>query len=497
MKLPAIDIAVLVCYLTAVVAFGAWFARRTRHTEAYMAADRSLPGWAVGFSIFGSYISSISFLANPGKSYAGNWNAFAFTMATPIAAAIAVNYFVPVYRRLGHVSAYEHLEQRFGAWARTYAVTCYLLTQMARTGTVIYLLGLAVSPLLGWDVWLIIVLTGGLMTGYILLGGMEAVVWTGVLQGVVLMLGPVVCIHALLTGMPGGPGQIFTLAAQEDKFSLGSFGAALDERTFWVVFVYGLVINLQNFGVDQGYVQRYITAKTDRQARASVWLGAGLYVPVAAMFFFIGTALFAWYARQPELLPLELRGSEAADKVFPHFIVHALPAGLSGLVIAGIFAAAMDPSLNSMATLTLCDLYKRYVRPAAGERESMRVLRLATLFWGAASVGVALLMIRVKNALDIWWDMAGVFGGGILGLFLLGLTPWRIGSAAAAAGVVVGVPLIAWIGLSSRLPAAWKCPLDSFLSIVVGTAAILIVGTLAGVLRPARAPVKSAGDIRT
>src|SRR5688572_21076080 len=164
------DIAILVVYLLGVTGFGCWFYRRNRGSERYMSAGRAMPGWAVGLSIFGSYISSISFLANPGKSIAGNWNFFVFSLATPIAAIIAVKYFVPFYRHAGQVSAYEHLESRFGPWARSYAVLCYLLTQMARTGTIIYLLTLAVAPLLpwfdgwGWKLETIIVVTGALMT---------------------------------------------------------------------------------------------------------------------------------------------------------------------------------------------------------------------------------------------------------------------------------------------------------------------------------------------
>ena len=185
--LPALDVTVIVAYLAAVVGIGLWLGRKKTTTDDYMAAGRSLPGWAVGLSMFGSYVSSISFLANPGKAYAANWNPFVFSLATPIAAAIAVRWFVPFYRRTGEISAYEHLEHRFGPWARTYAVVCFLLSQMARTGTVIYLLALAVSPLTGWHVETTILVTGVLMTVYTLSGGIKAVVWTGVLQSAVLV----------------------------------------------------------------------------------------------------------------------------------------------------------------------------------------------------------------------------------------------------------------------------------------------------------------------
>jgi len=454
-KLPGIDIAILLAYLAGIVGFGCWFVRKSRSTNEFMAAGRSLPGWAVGLSIFGTYVSSISFLANPGKSFGGNWNPFVFGLSLPIAAFIAGRFFVPLYRRSGEVSAYNHLERRFGPWARTYAVVCYLLSQLARMGTIMYLVALALEPLTGWPVLAIIAVTGVLVTVYTLIGGIEAVIWTDVMQSLVLTTGAILCVLLLLFGMPEGPAQVFRIAAQGNKFSLGSFGVSLTQPTFWVVLTYGLVMNLQNFGIDQSFVQRYITAKSDQAAVRSVWLGALLYLPISALLFFIGTALFAFYTAQPELLPATLNPLETPDEVFPHFIVSELPAGVTGLLIAAVFAAAMssvDSSLNCSATLFLQDIYKRYIRRKAdvGERESMWVLYLTTLVWGAAGTMTAMAMIHVKSALDAWWQLAGIFSGGMLGLFLLGLIAHRAKNAAAATGVVIGVLIILWMSLSAR-----------------------------------------------
>jgi solute:Na+ symporter, SSS family len=476
-QLSYIDVAVLVAYLAAVVGFGAWFARRQGDADDYMSAHSSLPGWAVGLSMFGSYVSSISFLANPGKSFAGNWNAFVFSLATPIAAVAAVRWFVPFFRRSGEVSAYEHLEHRFGPWARTYAVVCFLLVQMTRMGTVVYLLGLAVAPLTGWPVWTIVVATGGLMTAYTMAGGIKAVVWLGVLQSAVLVAGTATCLFAVVAKTPGGLGEIVELGDVYDKFSLGSFGPSLAAPTFWVILAYGLTINLGNFAVDQSYVQRYITARSDRDAARSVWITAVLYVPTSAIFFFIGTALFAFYRERPEVA-----AGLKPDQVFPHFIATELPTGIAGLVVAAIFAASMDSNLNSMATLTLCDVYKRYWRPAAGERESLRVLQLSTLAWGLAGTGVALAMTRVGQALDAWWILSGIFSGGVLGLFLLGLLT-RAGNEAAAIATAIGVIVIGWLTLPTlpdvTMPEALRAPLDANLTVVVGTLTIFLVGMIA------------------
>jgi SSS family solute:Na+ symporter len=485
--LSSVDLAVLVGYLAAVLGIGFWFARTSRDTDAYTAADRSLPGWAIGLSLFGTYISSLSFLANPGKAYADNWNAFVFSLVTPVAAAVAVRWFVPFYRRSGHVSAYEHLERRFGAWARTYAVACFLLTQVARTGIIVYLLAIAVSPLTGWRISNTILIIGVLMTFYTMAGGIQAVVWVGVMQSIVLVTGPIVCLIAILSKTPGGLHEIVQTAGVHDKFGLGSFNVSFIESTFWVSLLYGLATHLNNYGVDQGFVQRYITARSDREAAKSVWISALLYVPVAGLFFFIGTSLFVFYHLQPQLLGSVTK----ADQVFPHFIATELPLGMSGLVVAAVFAASMDPSLNAMATLTLCDVYQRYFRPRASERESMFVLRAATLFWGALGTGMALAMISSgENALDAWWKFASIFSGGVLGLFLLGLISRRTGNPAAVTAVIVGVLVIGWISLPGvfgqlNVRSPWQTPMHVNMTMVVGTLTIFLVGIVISALRRA------------
>ncbi len=486
-----IDLVVLIAYLAGMVAMGLWLGRKNTSPDMFMRAGGAIPGWAVGVSIFGTYVSSISFLALPGKAFGGNWNPFVFSLAIPLAVLVAVKYFVPFYRRSGDVSAYHHLEARFGAWARTYAVICYLLTQLARMGTIMYLLALALAPLTGWSLVTLILVTGVVTIIYTLIGGIEAVIWADVVQSFVLIGGALACAALLLFGMPEGPEQVFRVAAENDKFSLGSFGASVAQPTFWVVMVYSIVMNLQNFGIDQSYVQRYATARNETEARRSVWLGALMYLPISALFLFIGTALFAYYTVQPQLLPAGLDPQAKPDVVFPHFINAGLPVGISGLVIAAIFAAAQSTlasSLNCSATLALCDLYRRYFRPQASERESMSVLRVATLVFGFAGTATALVMIRVKSALDAWWELAGIFSGGMLGLFLLGLIARRAQNAAAATGVAIGVLVIFWMSLSPRLSDDWawlRSPFHSFLVTVIGTLTILLVGTVVAWLRPA------------
>lgn len=489
MNLPWVDLLVLIIYLAGIVGIGLAFAHRSRSPEGFMAAGRAAPGWAVGLSIFGTYVSSISFLALPGKAFGSNWNAFVFSLSLPLTTWLAVRYFVPFYRKGNEISAYHHLEKRFGAWARTYAVICYLLTQLARMGTIMYLLALALAPLTGWRIETIILLTGLVVIVYTLIGGMEAVIWTDVVQSIIFIAGAVATVIVLLNGMPAGPGQTFTIAQDHGKFSLGSFGPSLTSETFWVVLIYGIFINLQNFGIDQSYVQRYLTARTDREAARSVWLGALLYLPVSAVFFFIGTALFAFYSARPGLLPAAVESKP--DAVFPHFIVTQLPAGLVGLVIASIFAAAqstISSCINCSATLFLCDIYRRYWRPGATDRESMRVLHLSTLVLGALGIAAALAMIQMRSALDQWWSLAAILSGGMLGLFLLGRISRRVAGRHAAVGVALGILVILWMTFSPKWDAPrLRSPFHPLLVIVVGSLTILGTGLL---LAAAESPAK-------
>ena len=476
------DLFVFAAYLLAVIALGLLLARRSGTARGFMIAGGVLPGWAVGLSMFGTFLSSNTFIGVPGLAFGGNWNAFAFSLSLPAAAFLAARWWVPFYRRGGAVSAYHHLEARFGRWARTYAVACYLLTQFARVGSILFGVALAMNALTGWPVAWIILGTGAVVTVYTLLGGIEAVIWTDVIQSVVLTVGALVVVGLLIVDVPDGFGGLVETANAAGKFSLGSFAFDFTTSTFWVVLIYGLFINFNNFGIDQSYVQRYHAADSDRAASRSVWLAAGLYLPVSAVFFFIGAGLFVVLDGQAEVAGM------VADRVFPHYISIRLPAGAAGLLIAALFASAMssiDTSLNSSATVFLSDLYRTCLRPEPGpdgaEAEDLRVLRRATVAVGALGTAAALLMIGARSLLDVWWTWSGVFAGGLLGLFALDRLAPRAGRAAAQSGVAVGVLVIVWMTASPRLEgglAMLRNPLHGYMTTVIGTLAIFGVGLL-------------------
>lgn len=483
MEITVLDYIIFFLFVGGVALFGcSFFFKSRKGASSFTAADGSLPAWVVGMSIFATFVSSISFLGLPGDAYKGNWNPFVFSLSIPIATWLAAKVFIPLYRGMNSVSAYHYLEMRFGYWARCYVAICYLLTQLARIGSILLLLALPISTMFGWDIQSIIVWTGIATLVYTLLGGISAVVWTDAIQGIILIVGAVACALILTFSMPEGPSQLFEIAAANGKFSLGSFGASLTEPTFWVVLIYGLFVNMQNYGIDQNYVQRYMTTKSTAEAVKSTIFGGLLYIPVSLVFVYIGTALFSYYTARPELLP----AGTAADKVFPYFIVHGLPTGITGLVIASLFSAGMSTvatSINSSATIILTDFVKRLSRGNMSERRNMWVLYTASLVVGALGIVVGLLMMKVDGVLDAWWKLASIFSGGMLGLFILGVVCRNVKRAHAVIAVVLGLLSIAYMSLSPLINEGspfyrLRCPLHTYLTIVVGTTVIFLVGFL-------------------
>ncbi len=481
MEITVLDYIVFAIFVGGVALFGCSFVFKSRKSSsAFTRAESSLPTWVVGMSIFATFVSSISFLGLPGDAYKGNWNPLVFSLSIPIATWFAAKIFIPLYRGVNSVSAYNYLETRFGYWARFYAASCYLLTQLARIGSILLLLALPINTMFGWDIQTIIIVTGLITLVYTLLGGIAAVVWTDAIQGIILIVGAIACALILTFSMPEGPSQLFEIASANDKFSLGSFGLALSEPTFWVVLIYGLFVNLQNYGIDQNYVQRYMTTKSTRDAVKSTLFGGLLYVPVALVFVYIGTALFSYYTARPDLLP----AGTASDQVFPYFIVHGLPTGMTGLVIASIFSAGMSTiatSINSSATIVLTDFVKRLSKTEVSNKGSMNVLYISSGVVGITGIYIGLLMMKVDGVLDAWWKLSSIFSGGMLGLLLLSLACRRPNKAASIAGVIVGLLVIAYMSLTPFINEGapfydFRSPFHTYLTIVFGTTAIFLVG---------------------
>jgi SSS family solute:Na+ symporter len=507
-NLPIIDILIIILYLGAMIAIGFYFSKRNKSSEQFTKASGKIPGWAIGMSIYATFLSSNTFLGNPGKAFGSNWNVFVFSISMPLAAWVATKYFVPFYRKTGEISAYTNLEKRFGSWARTYAVSCFLLTQFARMGTIFFGMALSLQALTGFSMQSIMIVMGLCIIIYTVLGGIEAVIWTEVVQGVIKTLGAILILYLVIRQIPGGAAKVMEIAKADHKFSLGSTSLDFTQPTFWVILLYGFFINLNNFGMDQNYIQRYHTAVSEKQAAKSVWLCVAMYVPVSLLFVIIGTSLYSYYQTQPELLdPIRIKlaterlGSLAtdsdikalassfqpadyADKVLPYFMVTKVPTGLLGLIVAAILSAAMSTissNMNASATVFTMDIYKKYFKPGIGDKQQLSSLHLATVIFGLIGLGAGLLMIGSKSLLDTWWKLSGIFAGGMLGLFLLGLISRRANNTAAITATIIGVLVILWMTFSDSISDQYsylKSSLNSNMIIVIGTLTIFLVGIL-------------------
>lgn len=507
-NLPIFDLAVIAIYLLGMVVVGFYFSRKNNSSDHFTKASGTIPGWAIGMSIYATFLSSNTFLGVPGKAFGDNWNAFVFSLSMPLAAWVASKYFVPFYRNTGEISAYTNLEKRFGAWARTYAVVCFLLTQLARMGSIFFGIALSLQALTGYSMSMIMIVMGICIIIYTVLGGIEAVIWTEVVQGVIKTLGAVLILYLVVDGMPGGVASVMEIGKANDKFSLGSFDFNFVESSFWVVLLYGFFINLNNFGMDQNYVQRYHTAPNSKEASKSLWLCVFLYVPASLLFFIIGSALFAFYSVNPEFtevlrqqvaverlpvgasaaqiseLAATLKPADYGDKVMPHFMVTKIPAGLVGLIVSAILSAAMSTissGMNASATVFSVDIYKRYFKQDINEKQTMFVLHTATVVFGLLGMGAGIAMIGVKSILDVWWQLSGIFAAGMLGLFLLGLISRQSKNHEAIIATIVGILVIIWMTFSPLLPAEYdylRNTLHYNMIIVVGTLTIFLVGVL-------------------
>jgi SSS family solute:Na+ symporter len=495
-NLGAFDVGILLAYCCVLIWMGVYYRRKCRTAEQFMVADRSIPAWAAGLAVMSAYTSSISYIATPGKAFDSNWHPIIFALCIPPVAWLVCRYAVPYYRKKRLISVYEFLEDRLGSWGRVYAALAFVLYMIGRVAVILYLASLLLSTFIPWNIALVIIVIGLITIVYTLLGGMEAVIWTDVMQSVIMIGGILFCAISLSLHVFSGPQPLIQTAIDNDKFSFGSLKLTLAsqkhllDRTIWVMIIYGVTENLRGLLADQNYVQKYCSVATEREAKRSIWIAMLIYIPLTAVFLYIGTTLFAFYSGGNELLSvpdlLNDQGEVVGDRVFPYFIATQVPAGLKGLIIAAIVAAAMstvDSALNCSATVLLLDFHKRYFDPGIGERSSVIFLRLATVVWGLLGTGAALLMIRARSILDVWWQISGIFGGALLGLFILSLLRFRLRLWQGLAAIGVSIAVISWATFARNLSQRWQwaqCDIDPIIVGAVGTAALMVVGLVLG-----------------
>ncbi|MEM9830518.1 MAG: sodium/solute symporter [Bacteroidota bacterium] len=433
-----LNYAVMGGFLILLVGMGIYFSKRESSTDDYFKAGGRIPWWAAGLSIFGTQLSAITFMALPAKTFATDWSYFMLNMTVVMVAPLIVYGFLPFYRRLNITTAYEYLEKRFNLTTRLAGSLMFIIFQLGRIGVVLFLPSIALSVVTGFDVRACILVMGGLSIFYTVLGGIEAVIWTDVIQVIVLLGGALACLALMSFQVEGGLEGMIAIAASEQKFNMLDFSFTISSPSFWVVVLGGLGANLISYGSDQTVVQRYLTTKSEKSAAQSIWTGALLTLPSTVLFFGIGTALFVFYRTYPDLM--NVVSLENADAIFPYYIVTQLPAGVAGILIAGVFAAAMsslDSSMNSIAAVVTHDGFRRF-NPGISDTAYLRVAKWTTALVGTIGTGFALLMAgwEIKSLWDQFNTFIGLFAGGLGGLFLLGMFTRKANGIGAVVGLL-------------------------------------------------------------
>lgn len=433
-ELGIINWVVIGLYFLSLVWIGYHFSKKQKNTEDYFKGGGRMPWWVVGLSIFGTGLSAITFMAIPAKSYASNWSYMMMNAGILMVVPLILYLFIPFFRRLNITTAYEYLEQRFNASIRIFCSVSFILFQIGRMGIVLYLPAIALNVVTGFDIVLCISLMGILSLLYTMAGGIEAVVWTDALQVIVLLGGAILSVIFISTHVNNGFMGIFTEAITDHKFDLGSISFDLHQSTLWTVLIATFFTSLTTYGTDQTMVQRYLTTETEYQARKSVLTNAVLAIPATLVFFFVGTALYVFYKQNPEDLSLSITDRDA---IFPWYIYSQLPQGVTGLLISGIFAAAMSTlssSMNSAATAYVVDVHSK-IKPY---KENLATAKIATTLLGISGIAFAYMMTtwKITSLWDEFNKILGLILGSMGGLFLLGMLTRRANSLGALLGIM-------------------------------------------------------------
>ena len=448
------DVIVIGLFFCILIVIGFICSRRNKDSESYFLAGRNMPGWVVGFSLMATIISSMTFLAAPGFAYAENWRYMPCHIGYLIAVGVMIFFYMPFFRRSRVSSAYEYLEKRFGLWARLYAAAAFVLFQVFRLGIILYAVSLPIQEMIGLPLPYIILLFGIVVTLYTIVGGIEAVIWTDVLQGCTLIIGGFICLPIIVARLPGGFGQIIEIAVEQGKLSVGSTAFSFSETTMWVMILFSLFNFLQIGCIDQMTVQRYCAPRSERESVKALLIGAALSLPVWIYFTFIGTAIFVFYYVFPDP---EIDGI-VAEQVLPFFIFREVPAGLAGFVIAGLLAAAMstlDSTINALANTVTEDFYRRLFIKSKSGGHYLRAGQIISTVFGVLMIitAIAIHYTRTTALQDFQTLITSVLSGGLMGLFWLGFLTRRVDGITALIAVITTLfATVFWLFAGRFLP---------------------------------------------
>jgi SSS family solute:Na+ symporter len=446
-----LDYFIIGLYLCLLIWLGSSFATRQTTASEYFLISRTVPWWAVCFTVVATETSTLTFIGIPAQTYAANGNLAFLQLAIGyiVGRFIISVLFIPKYFARELMTSYEVLHERFGAPVRNLGSAMFLITRSSADGIRLFATSAVVATLVGVPVWVAIVVLGVAMIVYTFYGGAAAVIWTDVIQMFVYLAGALIVLWFALSGVPGGVGEVLDFGEATGRFRMFNFDLDFFRAyTFWAGLIGGVTLTLATHGTDQFLVQRLLTARSRTEAQVGLSLSGILVFLQFGLFLFIGVALAAFYqhAPAPELT--------RADMLIPAFVRDHVPAGLAGFVVAAIVAAALSPSINSLAATTVNDFYLKYWKPGAGDADMLRVAHRATIGWGVVQIGIALLATQLnQSVLDAGLSVLGLGAGPVLGAFLLAALKRRVPPMQVA-----GAMLIAWATVFSTYwftPVAW------------------------------------------
>ena len=430
-----LNYTVIILYLAGMLGIGFYFSRKEKSTEQFFKGGSNIPWWVAGVSIFATALSAITFLSIPAKAYSADWNMFMFNMAIIMIVPIVIHFYIPFFRKLKVASAYQYLEERFSTAVRYLASTFFCIFMFARVAVVLFLPSLALNAVTGLDIYLCIFLMGVVTIIYCTIGGIEAVVWGDFIQGIILVGGALLCLFWIVGGVDGGFTTIMDVAIDDQKFKILDFSLDPTKPVLWIAILGGIANQLLTYTSDQSVIQRYITVKDTSDTKKGLWLNGILSIPIAFIFFGIGTGLYVFFKQNPDLLAVTMSNS---DSIFPHYIMCKLPAGVAGLLIAAIFAAAMSTlssNINSASTVMTEDFYSKWGRNVT-DAKKMTFAKVSGIVVGGLGIvmAIALATFDIASLWDQFNFFLGLLTSGLGGLFMMGIFTKRIGPKAAFTG---------------------------------------------------------------
>ncbi len=483
-----LDLGVIVAYLIGCTVIGAMLGSEVKGLKGYFLGESNIPAWAVMISIVATETSTVTFLSVPGVSYqpGGDFTYLQLALGYIVGRVVVATILLPSYFKGEIYTAYQILQNRFGGATKTTASVMFLVSRTLGDGLRLFLGALMLRELTDWTLPASIVAMGVATIVYTYLGGMKAVIWTDVVQFGIYIVGALVALIIMVRTIPDGWVGLVTTGDASGKFRMFDFTFDLTKTyTFWAGLIGGMFLNTATHGADQLMVQRYLSARSRRQAAGALVASGFIVLVQFALFLLIGVGLFVLYRHQPPDA-----STLRPDRAFAYFIVRYLPVGVLGLVVAALFSAAMSTlsgSLNASASTTVNDLYRPIV-PNADERHLLRVSKLLTAVWGLAQMGVAFAAIGLKRTVvDNALAIASFVTGIVLGLFLLGILTRRVGQGAALLGMVAGLGTVSYAAFGPYLPSVfypWNGAIAWPWYALIGSTTVFSVGLLASLVRP-------------